>query len=112
MTFERFTPFRPLAEYVGQAGHEFGGQMLSSAAYEALGASKTRRQPPEYVVTGQMTYPDGRRYLVLGVNYAYIEATTDWRRRIHEDGTMDSKLTYRCPDCGHWAGKHARTCGL
>ena len=108
---ERFHPPRRLAEYRGQPGLEVGDQLLSPAAYQAIADAASSRQPCELVVTGEYRYPDGRRFLDLGVARDYLEATTNWRHRTHEDGTVDHALAWRCPDCGSWGDKHAKTCG-
>lgn len=102
MTLERFPP-RRVSEYVGQPGHEVGQQLLSPAAYQAIADAKSSGRPCELVVTGMFTYPDGRRYLDLGVDRAYIEATTNHR---HSEG----RLRYLCPYCDRWDDKHTKSC--
>ena len=109
-TYERFVPPRNLAGYRGQPGLEIGDQLLSPAAYAALGDAASG-QPCELVAIGAWTQPDGRRHLDLGVSRAWIEATTNWRHPIHADGKTDPALSWRCPDCGLWGDKHAKTCG-
>ena len=110
-TYERFVPPRALAGYRGQPGLEIGDQLLSPAAYQAIADAASSRQPCELVAIGETRTPDGRRYLDLGVSRDYIEATTNWRHPIHADGTTDHALSWRCPDCGLWGDKHAKTCG-
>ena len=110
-TVERFHPPRRLVEYRGVPGHEIGDQLLSPAAYQALADATSNRQPCELVVLAETRTPDGRRFLELGLSREYVEATTNWRHRTHDDGTIDHALSWRCPDCGSWGDKHAKTCG-
>jgi hypothetical protein len=77
LAYERFNPPRPLAQYVGQAGHELGGLALSPMALAALAESKTSRVPCELAVIGAWMSEDGRRYLDFGATNAYLESVTD-----------------------------------
>lgn len=112
----RFSPSRRLAEYAGQGGSEPGGQRLSPAAYDALGASKTTGNPPELVVVGEFRREDGAIFLDYGVTTEYIEANSG--HRLHRDTTGPDGVSRQgtwtlrrfCRECEFWDGRHAKSC--
>jgi hypothetical protein len=104
----RYHPFqeaRPLVQFVGQAGADIGGLLLSPAGYQAIAESKTTGLPCELVAVGEDIGPDGERRLRYAATREYIEATTDWR---WDAGTR--RLRLLCPLCGLRDGKHRKSC--
>ena len=104
-TYRPFSPHRPVREYQAQIGSEPNGLSLPSRVMDSLAVTITRHLPDEYVVTGETLFPDGRRFLELGVTTAYIEATTD-----HRWDPDTRRLRVRCPACALWDGRHAKGC--
>lgn len=104
-TYERFPVHRPVKPYIGQPGNEPNRLRVPWPVLDSHGSCVSRHLPQEYVVIGESTYPDGRRYLDFAVTTEHIEAVTHWRR---DDETH--RLRLRCPACALWDGKHARGC--
>lgn len=104
-TYTRFSPSRPLSQYVGQAGSEATREKLTSAAYDALAASKMSRTEPELVVIGEYHREDGATFLDFGVPQSHVESTTDfrWDREAR-------RYRLLCPLCGWKDGKHTKGC--
>lgn len=103
MTYNHFTPHRPLRQYRGQAGAEANGQMLPPYAMDALAESMTSDLPCELVVLGEYVRDDGVRFLNFGVTRGYVEAMTDF---LDEGG----RLRLVCPTCEMKDGKHLKSC--
>lgn len=104
----RFATPKPLTDWMENGrsiqGNEIGGLALSPMALDAHAASLQTSMPCELVVIGEEWDHQGRHFLILGANRAYIEADTDYR---HIDG---KGLTYVCPGCGEQSGAHLKHC--
>ncbi len=100
-----FTPTRSMRQYLGQAGHEASGQMLSFAALDSLAEGQNKGHAPDMVVIGEYREDDGRRYLEFGATSEHIIANSDYR--IHP---VTNKLRLQCPACELWDGRHTRGC--
>ena len=106
-TLTRYERPKPLADWMEDGhparGHELGGLALTPHALQALAEARATGKPCEYVVIGEERHPDGRWYLILGANRAYIEAVTDY-------SDQGGHLVLTCPDCGKRGGKHVKGC--
>ena len=104
----RFDKPRSVADYIEDGkplpGLELGGLILPPMALDAYAASRTSREPCEIVVTGEEWTADGSHFLTFGVSREYIEATTDYRH------VQDKGLTYVCPECMEYSGRHRKSC--
>lgn len=93
-----FRPPHQLAEHLSDPA-------MPMAGFDVLAEAKVANRPPELVVIGEYRRADGRRFLDLGVNPAFLETVTNYR--LH-----DGHWRWECPECGKLGGKHARTCGF
>lgn len=97
-----YTPFRPgrrvadfLVDGAFPAGNEASGTIIPWRVLDA---------PAMYLVIGEITFSDGRRFLDFGMNPAWVEANSDCR---FIPGRSDNPV-YICPDCDGLSGEHQR----
>ena len=100
-SYRPFSPPRRTRDY----RRESDALPLPPYALDSLATTISRHLPDEYVVVGEESYEDDRRYPVIAATTAYIEAVTAYRW--DEDAR---RLRFRCPACALWDGKHAKGC--
>jgi hypothetical protein len=101
--FTRFAP-RNVSQYLGMAGHEVGGLMLSPDVLDAHATALANNKPDEFMVIGETEREDGKRFLQFGISRTWIESVSDFKE--NERG----ELVYFCPECSGQSGKHSRNC--
>lgn len=106
-TYVRFDRPQQLTAFVHEGkiddGCEPNGAVLSWEAIEAMNASARTRQPCQFLAVGETRYSDGRHFLDLAMNPAWIERNTDYR---FLPGHLNP--VYVCPDCEGVAGEHSK----
>lgn len=60
--------------------------------------------PAQYLVIGEISYSDGRRFLDFGLNPAWVETNSDYR---FIPGRSDNPVSM-CPDCEAIGGEHMK----
>lgn len=98
---------RPVKGYIGQAGNEINGQLVPWDVLDDHAEAVSRARRDMYVVTGEYTRDDGKRWLQFAVDPGWLIATSNYRWRRLPSGSVE--LHWLCPSCNLW-GDHQKSC--